>query len=79
MKSIINAFTEKVLLSRIKTLEIQRDEFASERDKVLLNEKTVLTIYTEWLIDNNYILTGNQNIDYVAKFKKAVNTVKKKL
>ena len=69
---------EKLLVSRIKQLEIERNEVASERDKLLLDQKTVLNTYTEWLLNNSFILTSNVNIDHVAKFKKAIDKFRRR-
>ena len=60
-----------------KQLEKERDSLASERDKLLIDKQTIMSVYTEWLIDNNFILTGGMKIDHVAKFKKALNKLRR--
>lgn len=67
-----------LLIERIKTLEKQRDELAAEKDSLLLQRDTILSVYTEWLIDNNFILYGGMKIDHVKQFKKSIDKLKKK-
>lgn len=70
---------EELLLSRIKQLEKDRDKALSERDELLINWQTRFKVYTDWLIDNNFILTSGMKIDYIAKFKKALEKKKNQL
>ena len=67
------------MLERIKQLELERDALASERDKLLIDQKTILDVYTDWLIRNDMILSGGFKVDYVGQFRKAVNKLKKKI
>lgn len=71
--------TNQLLLARIKSIGIERDEIASDRDRLLLEQKFILKTYTDWLISNNYIITGKNEIDHIARFRKSLNKLKTKL
>ena len=62
----------KLLLARIKQLEKDRDHFVSERDKLLLDRKTVLLHYSEWLKNHEFVITMNSPKDLVTSYQKAI-------
>jgi len=71
--------TEKLMLARIKQLEIDRDKIAADRDELLIKQNTVLGIYTEWLIGCDFFFPGSIEINHVEQFRKALEKKKKKL
>ncbi len=46
---------EDLLISRLKTLESERDKIAEDRDKLLLDQIDTLIHFTKWITKSKYM------------------------